>query len=101
MSGFFVLNLIIYNMFYVYVLHSVKYDKIYIGQTNNTDNRLIQHNSGKHRYTKRYIPWVIIHTENFKTRSEAMRREKELKSHKGRKYIREEILNGRVRQQPD
>ena len=88
-------------MYYVYVLYSVKYDKIYIGQTNNVKKRLIEHNSGKHRYTKRYTPWQVIHTEKFNTRAEVMKREKQLKSHQGRKYIREELLNGRVRQLPD
>ena len=88
-------------MYYVYVLYSKKYDKIYVGQTNNYEGRLVQHNSGRHRYTKRYIPWIIIYTEEFKTRAEAMKREKELKSHQGRKFIREKLLNGRVRQLPD
>ena len=63
-------------MYYVYVLYSVKYDKIYIGQTNNVERRLTGHNSGKHRYTKRYIPWQVIHTEKFNTRAEAITREK-------------------------
>ena len=39
--------------------------------------------------------------EHFQTRAEAMKREKELKSHKGRDFIRKELLNGRVRQLPD
>ena len=88
-------------MYYAYVLYSEKFDRIYIGQTNDYKKRLVRHNSGKHRYTKRYIPWIIIHLEEFKTRSEAMKREKELKTHQGRKYIRKKLLNGRVRQLPD
>ncbi len=88
-------------MFFVYVLYSVKFDKIYIGHTSDIEKRLLQHNSGKHRYTKRYIPWIIIYFEKFDTRAEAMKREKELKSHQGRKFIREQLLNGRVRQLPD
>ena len=88
-------------MFITYVLYSLSFDKIYIGQTNNFERRLVEHNSGNHRYTKRYIPWQIIHTEKFNTRAEAMKREKKLKSHQGRKYIREVLLNVRVRQLPD
>jgi len=38
-------------------------------------------------YTKRYIPWKIIYTENFISRSEALIREKQLKSQKGREFI--------------
>ena len=88
-------------MFTTYVLYSKEFDKIYIGQTSDLDKRIDQHNLGKHRYTKRYIPWNVLYTEEFNTRSEAMKREKELKSHQGRNFIREELLNGGVRQLPD
>jgi len=88
-------------MFYAYVLYSEKFDKIYIGQTNNISIRLEKHNSGKVNSTKAYLPWKIIYYEYFKTRSEVMKREKELKSHKGRDFIRKKLLNGRVRRLPD
>ena len=88
-------------MFFTYVLHSPKFDRIYIGQTNNIRNRTKQHNSGKVKSTKTYISWELVHYEKFETRPEAMKREKELKSHKGRDYIRKNLINGRVRQLPD
>ena len=88
-------------MLKVYVLYSPNYDKIYIGQTNSLKLRLEEHNSGNSRYAKRYIPWKLVHYEKFATRSEAMKREKELKSHRGRDYIRKNFLSGRVRQLPD
>ncbi|MCH7972960.1 MAG: GIY-YIG nuclease family protein [Bacteroidetes bacterium] len=74
-------------MYFTYVLYSKKYKKIYIGQTINVEKRVTKHNSGKHRYTKRYIPWSVIYTEKFNTREEAMKREKQLKSQKGREFI--------------
>ena len=88
-------------MFYTYVLYSVKFDKLYVGQTNFLQMRLEEHNRGLSNFTKRYKPWQLIHYEEFKTRSEAMKREKELKSHKGRDFIRTHFLNGRFRQMPD
>lgn len=88
-------------MFCVYVLYSRSFDCIYIGQTDNLVFRLKRHNEGKVRSTKAYAPWELISTEEYATRSEAMRRERALKSHQGRKYIREILLNGRVRQLPD
>ena len=88
-------------MYKVYVLYSSKYDQIYIGQTDDLEDRLERHNTGKSRYTKRYIPWELIYFEEYETRSEAMKREKELKTHRGRDYIRKTFLNGRVRQLPD
>jgi len=80
-------------MFYVYVLYSSKFEKIYIGQTDNITIRLQKHNSGYVKSTKTYIPWQIIHCETFSSRSEAMQREKELKSHQGRNFIRNQLLN--------
>lgn len=87
-------------MFYTYVLFSNLFNKIYIGQTNNITLHLTEHNSGLCKSTKSYIPWELVHLEEFQTRSESMKREKELKSHHGRNFIREK-LNGRVRQLPD
>jgi putative endonuclease len=88
-------------MFFTYILYTSKFDRIYIGQTSNIRNRIDRHNSGKVKSTKAYIPWKLVHYEKFETRSQAMKREKELKSHKGRDYIRKNLLNGRVRQLPD
>ncbi|MFN3941656.1 MAG: GIY-YIG nuclease family protein [Flavobacterium sp.] len=32
--------------YFVYILHSPNYDKYYIGQTNNLEDRLKRHNEG-------------------------------------------------------
>ena len=75
-------------MITVYALYSTKFDKIYIGQTDNLERRLFEHNNGLlSTYTKRYKPWQIIYTEEYQTRSEAFKREKQLKSQKGREFI--------------
>ena len=78
-------------MYYTYALYSRKYDKIYVGSTSDIEKRLSNHNEGKSRYTKRYIPWELIHCEEFPTRSSAKKREKELKTHQGRDFIRKKI----------
>jgi putative endonuclease len=75
------------NMFFVYALYSSKFNKIYIGQTVDLDKRLTEHNAGLSFYTKRFMPWEIVYTEKIKTRTEAMKREKQLKSQKGREFI--------------
>ena len=80
-------------MFTVYVIHSPTYDKIYIGYTSDLRNRLISHNElGDKGWTIKYRPWELIHTEDFSTKSEALKREKQLKSSRGRHFIRTEIL---------
>jgi len=83
-------------MFFTYVLYSRKFDKIYIGQTNNLRLRLEEHNSGMSKSTKRDTPWEIIYFEKYETRSEAMKREKQLKSHTGRDFIRKEVLKKNI-----
>jgi putative endonuclease len=91
--------------YFAYVLFSEPYKKIYIGQTNDLMIRLAKHNAGLVRSTKAYRPWKLVYFEECSTRSEALCREKELKSHQGRDYIRnllsESQLNGGVRQLPD
>ena len=74
-------------MFYVYILKN-KNDKIYIGQTNNLIERLRRHNLGLMKSTKFGLPWGIIHSEFFETRSEAMKRERGLKGGQGREWIK-------------
>jgi putative endonuclease len=75
-------------MFTVYALYSEKYKKIYIGYTSNIEQRLLAHNELETKgYTLRYRPWNLIHTEDFLEKSEAMKREKQLKTAKGREFI--------------
>ena len=75
-------------MFMVYVLHSPTYDKIYIGYSSNIEERLRSHNAlGTKGWTLKYRPWVLVYTESFETKREALRREKQLKSSRGREWI--------------
>jgi len=73
------------NTFFLYVLKSKKDGSLYIGQTNNLDDRLAKHNRGEIKSTKSRIPFEIIYSEAFSTRREAMYREKHLKSLSGLK----------------
>ncbi|MCH8306307.1 MAG: GIY-YIG nuclease family protein [Candidatus Marinimicrobia bacterium] len=75
-------------MYYVYVLYSEKIDRLYIGQTKDLDRRLREHFEGDSFYTKRADDWKHFHTEEIETRSQAMKREKQLKSARGRDYLR-------------
>ena len=74
--------------YFVYVIFSEKYDKIYIGVTSNLEKRLFAHNNLPKGWTKNFRPWNLVYTEEFTEKSEALKREKELKSHQGRDFIR-------------
>ena len=66
-------------MFYVYLLQSQKDNTFYIGQTNDTNARVVRHNSGFVQSTKNKIPWILIGFEEYPTRREATWREYSLK----------------------
>ncbi len=70
-------------MYSVYILQSSKDNKYYIGQTNNLSQRIERHNAGMVLSTKSRRPLKLIYSEDFVTRSQAVSREKELKSFKG------------------
>ena len=76
-------------MFHVYVLYSEEYDKIYTGFTSDLMARLAHHNHPLNKgWTKKYQPWMIIFHESYETKTEAMEREKQLKSACGRQFIK-------------
>jgi len=76
----------------VYVLSSLNFAKSYVGFTDNLERRLEEHNSGKTYYTKKCRPWKIIYTESFNSISEAVKREKYLKSASGRRLVLKKLF---------
>jgi putative endonuclease len=79
-------------MYYTYVLKSLKDGKLYIGQTSDINKRFAEHNSGMCKSTKSRAPFELIYKEMYESRSEAMKREKELKSGKGREFIKKMLV---------
>jgi putative endonuclease len=75
-------------MYYVYVIRSEVDGRLYKGMTKNLDNRIKEHNFGKTKSTKGYLPWTLVYQEAIDTRIEARIREKFLKSGKGRDYLK-------------
>ena len=55
--------------YYVYILYSKVQDKYYIGSTQDVTERLDCHNSGKEKYTSKYIPWNLVLSLEKETRS--------------------------------
>lgn len=70
-------------MFTVYILQSIKIRRYYIGHTEDLADRLGRHNRKLVKSTKAYAPWEVIYTENYSSKSEAFRREMEIKKYKG------------------
>ncbi|MEK7640707.1 MAG: GIY-YIG nuclease family protein [Patescibacteria group bacterium] len=75
-------------MYSVYFLNSQKNNDLYIGSTEDIENRLKLHNSGRVRSTKSQRPWKLLGYELYNSRGEAVRRERFLKSHQQREILK-------------
>jgi putative endonuclease len=74
-------------MYYVYVLRNPS-GKLYIGSTENLEERVKRHKEGGVRWTSAHGPWELAYSETYSTRAEAMRKEKGLKSGKANQELR-------------
>lgn len=82
---------------HVYVLGSLGNGglKTYVGWTLDLDRRLAQHNAGRGARSTRGRIWVLLHSECYPTRNEAMSREWHLKRDRAlRKTLSQAFANG-------
>ncbi len=66
-------------MYAVYILRSLKDNKLYFGSTINLKKRLNEHNLGKVFSTKSRRPFELVYCELYKSEKDARIREKNLK----------------------
>jgi putative endonuclease len=78
-------------MHYTYILLSKKDGKLYTGSTNNLKLRLEQHQRGRVVSTENRRPLHLIYYEACLTDKDARRREKVLKSFRGKMFIRNRL----------
>jgi putative endonuclease len=81
-------------MYFVYIIYSQKLDKYYIGFTADIEERIAKHNRNSKGFTNLGKPWILIYSESFESKNEAMEREKQLKSWKNRERIEHLIKSG-------
>ncbi len=79
------------NYYYVYVLQSKKDNKFYIGYTNDLKRRVKEHNDGKVKSTATRVPLKLIYWEGCLSQTDAVNREKYLKSAWGKRYIKNRL----------
>lgn len=77
-------------MYTIYSVYNKTAKKFYIGQTKDIKARIRLHNDRTFKnYTSRFPgKWELIYEESAATRLEALRREKQLKSFRGREFIK-------------
>ena len=74
-------------MWFVYIL-LCEDNSFYTGSTNNLEKRFQDHKNGKGgKYTRSHKPVKIVYSEKFETKSEALKREIEIKSWKKEKKL--------------
>jgi len=78
-------------MYYTYVLLSEKDEKFYIGYSKDVKLRFEQHRKGLVDSTKNRRPLKLIYYEACMTQKDALRREKDFKTHYGRMFLHKRL----------
>jgi len=74
-------------IFTVYILFSKTCKKYYTGQTQEFENRIIEHNAGETKSIKVCIPWSVVWKKDLPSRSEAMKLEKIIKARGAKRFL--------------
>jgi len=77
-------------MYYVYLI-KINNNDIYRGSTSNLNARLKEHNLGKVKSTRNFLPAKLIHYECYLLKSDAQRREKYLKTTEGKRFLKQQL----------
>jgi len=73
---------------YVYVLYSLNHKFIYVGYTRDLRGRFQKHNKKEVKSTSHYVPLELIFYEAYQSIEDALRRERHLKTTKGRMTLK-------------
>jgi putative endonuclease len=66
--------------YYVYILTNVMRNVVYVGVTNNLENRVVEHRTGRGgAFTRQYRVNTLVYAEEYQQDEEAIAREKEIK----------------------
>lgn len=74
--------------YFVYVLQDQTNRKLYVGRTATLPRRIHEHLQGKVHTTKRMKELEVIFIEGFRAKPDAIRRERYLKTSKGKATLR-------------
>ena len=77
----------------VYILYSEKFNKYYVGVSENPEIRLTYHNLGKKGWTKSGIPWKLVFKKEYPNRKTALAKERFIKRQKSRNFM-EKLISG-------
>jgi len=72
---------------FLYIIQSETSGRYYVGSSHDPSLRVQHHNDGWTRSTKSGRPWKLIYIKRYSSKIQALRREREIKAMKSRKYI--------------
>lgn len=78
-------------MHYIYILKSLKDGKYYTGFSSDLRSRIRDHHAGNVQSTKNRRPLEVIYYEAYKEKTQAVRREKFLKTTKGKLQLKKQL----------
>jgi len=81
-------------MYITYIIYSEKIKRFYSGQTEDIDRRIEEHNRGKTPFLARGIPWELVYSRQFDSRSEALKLEKYIKKRGAARFIQDLNTDG-------
>ncbi|QCX39920.1 GIY-YIG nuclease family protein [Aureibaculum algae] len=73
--------------FEVYIIFSSLWNRFYIGQTNNFEERIIRHNKGQVKSTKNGIPLELVDKFEVSSRTEAVTLERKIKKRGAKRFL--------------
>jgi putative endonuclease len=76
-------------MYITYILFSPKIKRFYTGQTEDIERRLEEHNRGKTSFSEKGKPWLIIFSNAFSSRPEAVKLEKFIKKRGAARFLKD------------
>ncbi len=80
-------------MHYVYIIKSTRDGRYYIGSAEDPEKRLKEHNEGQTRSTRHRGPYRLVYKEPLDTKTDAIKREHEIKRFKGNSRFKRLINN--------
>jgi len=85
-EGFFILT------YFCYILESESSGRLYVGQTNNVEDRVRRHNAGMVLSTRNRGPWKLLYFKDLGDRSASVLLERKLKGMKNPQKVKAWIL---------
>ncbi len=82
-------------MYFAYILYSSTRDKYYVGACKDLDKRILKHNTNHAGFTGKTGDWILKWSEVHQEKTDALKREKQIKAWKSRKMI-EKLIAGSV-----